>query len=88
MLVCRSVYSISSAAFSPLVVQATARSLIVDVLPESKQQLGSAWGMSWKIAMCFRVDSCSRQDARNGPFVGLLRRYVGLEKVRWRSTRQ
>lgn len=47
MLVCYIIVYIRIAQFSDLyTVQASCRSLVVDVLPIPEQQIGSAWGMS------------------------------------------
>ena len=51
-------------------VQATARSLIVDTLPESQQQLGSAWG-----AYPFKLDCHIR------PLISTAGRMLGLGHV-------
>lgn len=46
LTVALAVFCIYAVDFAINGVQATCRSLIVDTLPESQQQLGSAWGQS------------------------------------------
>lgn len=63
--------------------QAPARSLVVDSLPQSQQQLGSAWGASLirPLLPILFANLCSCKDTWYGPRLGVSCWHRGLEEI-------